>query len=94
MRPDRAGAIVLTDPSEKIDDRRLHTASMLVEIDGHDRNPACVLVIGLVGLGAGLHRAGFVRVRVRWVRALDSHKCDCGVEFLEESKGLMEPDES
>jgi hypothetical protein len=48
----------------------------------------------LVGLGAGLHRSGFVRARVRWVRALDSHQCDCGVEFLEESKGLLAPDES
>ena len=48
----------------------------------------------VVGLGAGLHRSGFVRARVRWVRALDSHNCDCGVEFLEESKGLLGPDES
>ena len=48
----------------------------------------------VVGLGGGLHRSGFVRARVRWVRAMDSHKCDCGVEFLEESKGLLEPDES
>ena len=48
----------------------------------------------VVGLGGGLHRSGFVRARVRWVRALDSQKCNCGVEFLEESKGLMEPDES
>jgi len=48
----------------------------------------------LVGLGAGLHRSGFLRARVRWVRALDSHQCDCGVEFLEESKGFLGPDES
>jgi hypothetical protein len=48
----------------------------------------------LVSLGDGLHRSGFVRARVRWVRALDSHQCDCGVEFLEESKGLLGPDES
>ena len=48
----------------------------------------------VVGLGGGLHRSGFVRARVRWVRAMDSHKCDCGVEFLEESKGFLGPDES
>ncbi len=47
----------------------------------------------LVGLGAGLHPR-FVRAHVRWVRALDSHQCDCGGEFLEESKGLLGPDEN
>ena len=48
----------------------------------------------LVGLGAGLHPSGFVRAHVRWVRALNLHQCDCGVEFLEESKGLLGLDES
>jgi len=48
----------------------------------------------VVVLGAGLHRSGFVRARVRWVRVLDLQQCDCGVEFLAESKGLLGPDES
>jgi len=48
----------------------------------------------LVNLGAPFHRAGSVPARVRWVRALGSNEYDCGVKFLEGSKGLLEPDEA
>jgi|SRR5690349_10878035 PilZ domain-containing protein len=43
----------------------------------------------LVDLGARSTPFGYVRARVCWVRPLDSHWCDCGVEFFEESKGLL-----
>jgi hypothetical protein len=39
-------------------------------------------------------RSGFLRACVRWVRALGSHECDCGVEFLESSKGFLVPNET
>ena len=34
-------------------------------------------------------RTGFVRGHVRWVRPLGSQECECGIEFLEQSKGLL-----
>jgi hypothetical protein len=44
----------------------------------------------LVNLGTPL---GYVAGRVCWVRALGSNEYDCGVRFLERSKGLLTPDE-
>jgi PilZ domain-containing protein len=51
------------------------------------------LIEFLVNLGPPSHRSGSVQARVRWVRVLSSHEYDCGVLFLEGSKGLLEPDE-
>src|SRR2546426_9414536 len=47
----------------------------------------------LVNLGSPFQGTGSVPACVRWVRALGSNEYDCGVEFLEESKGSLEPDE-
>lgn len=44
----------------------------------------------LVNLGTPFHRSGSVPARVCWVQALGSHEYDCGVTFLEGSKGLLE----
>ena len=46
-----------------------------------------------VNIASPANRAGFVHGRVCWVRPLDSREFDCGVELLENSKGLIGPDE-
>src|SRR2546428_11222372 len=45
----------------------------------------------LVDLGTPFQGSGSVPARVSWARALGSNEDDCGVEFLEGSKGLLEP---
>jgi|SRR5690348_15763559 PilZ domain-containing protein len=47
----------------------------------------------LVDIRSPLNRSGFLRGRVRWVRTLGLRECECGVELLESSKGLLAPDE-
>ena len=47
----------------------------------------------LVDLGTPVQGSGSVPARVTWVRALGSNEYDCGVEFLEGSKGLLELDQ-
>ena len=48
----------------------------------------------LVDIRSPLARSGFLRARVLWVRALGLHDCECGVEFLESSKGFWGPNEN
>jgi PilZ domain-containing protein len=43
----------------------------------------------LVQVSSSLNRCGLVRGHVRWVRSLGLRECECGVEFLEDSKGLL-----
>ena len=43
----------------------------------------------LVDLRAPVQRSGFVKARVRWVRPIGFQECDTGVEFFEESKGVL-----
>ena len=51
-------------------------------------------VLGFViSIASPLNRSGFARGRVCWVHALGSREFDCGVELLENSKGLIGPDE-
>jgi hypothetical protein len=47
----------------------------------------------LLSIASPLKRAGFLRGRVCWVCPTDAQWYDCGVELLEESKGLLGPDE-
>jgi hypothetical protein len=47
----------------------------------------------LLSIASPLKRAGFLRGRVCWVCPTDSQWYDFGVELLEESKGLLGPDE-
>ena len=47
----------------------------------------------LVNIASPVNRSGFWRGRACWVRAIDSQQFDCGVELLEDSKGLLGPDE-
>ena len=47
----------------------------------------------VVSIASPPNRTGFVRGRVCWVHPLDSRAFDCGVELLENSKGLIGPDE-
>jgi hypothetical protein len=48
----------------------------------------------LTDIKAPWARSGFLRACVRWVRALGPNECECGVEFLESSKGFLVPNET
>jgi len=43
----------------------------------------------LVHLESPVHRSGFARARIRWIRPMGFQEFDAGAEFLEESKGLF-----
>ena len=43
----------------------------------------------LVQLESPVHRSGFARARIRWIRAMGFQEFDAGAELLEESKGLF-----
>ena len=47
----------------------------------------------VVSIASPPNRSGFVRGRVCWVHSLGSREFDCGVELLENSQGLLGPDE-
>lgn len=47
----------------------------------------------LVTIADPMKRSGFWRGHVSWVCPIDSQRYDCGVEFVEECKGLLGPDE-
>ena len=49
----------------------------------------------LVNLESPVHRSGFAKARVRWIRPLGYREFDAGAEFFAESKGLfLGPDEN
>lgn len=43
----------------------------------------------LVHLESPVHRSGFAKARIRWIRPLGFQELDAGAEFFEESKGLF-----
>ena len=43
----------------------------------------------LVHLESPVHRSGFARARIRWIRAMGFQEFEAGAEFLEESKGFF-----
>lgn len=43
----------------------------------------------LIDLNTPVRRSGFTRGWVRWIRPQGAHECEAGVEFSEESKGLL-----
>ena len=47
----------------------------------------------LVTIADPVKRLGFWRGNASWVCPIDSQQFDCGVEFVEECKGLLGPDD-
>jgi len=43
----------------------------------------------LIHLESPVHRSGFARARIRWIRPLGFQEFDAGAEFFEDSKGLF-----
>lgn len=49
----------------------------------------------LINLESPVHRSGFARARIRWMRPLGFQEFDAGAEFFAESKGVfLGPDET
>ena len=76
--------------------RAVHEVCTLIDLSyaglrfrGHWPLSAGESVEFLVHIESPVHRSGFAKACIRWIRPLGFQEFDAGAEFLEESKGLF-----